>query len=176
MADELLQRVAIDALESGTRTPDMLRAELEAAIERFSQHLSDDTEIRYGWALANQDPSTVELFDTLEDAQAAPHDAGARLRGYDKRAGWNFDVENYELGTSTTVALRIDRRNLHALRIPIEHITKPRTAFLVETAPGVYRLGGRALRPAAPLCPSDVLRETGISGAEQPAIAGEPDG
>lgn len=159
MAHELLQRVVTDALEGGSWTPDALRAQLETAIERFAHGLAEDTEIRYGWCTEHEPPDA--LSPSLEEAEQAPHPDRARLRGFDERAGFSFDVEDYGMGESTTIGLRIRRRNLAALKIPITEVRTRRSAFLVEIAPGIYRFGGCALRPADPVGADEALSEAG---------------
>jgi len=159
MAHELLQRVVTDALEGGSWTPDALRAQLETAIERFANGLAEATEIGYGWCTEHEQPD--DLYPSLEEAEQAPHPSGARLRGFDERAGFSFDVEDYGMGESTTIGLRIRRRNLAALKIPIAEVRTRRSAFLVEIAPGIYRFGGCALRPADPVATDEALSEAG---------------
>jgi len=163
MAHDMLQRVVADALECGNWTPDMLRAELETAFERFSQLLADDTDIRYGWCIEHEQPA--ELYASLEQAEQAPRPDGARLRGFDERGGFSFDVEDYGMGESTTIGLRIRRRNLAALKIPITEVRTRRSAFLVEIAPGIYRFGGCTLRPADPVGADEALLEAGERNA-----------
>ena len=85
------------------------------------------------------------------------HELFSRMR----MDGFSFDVEDYGMGESTTIGLRIRRRNLAALKIPITEVRTRRSAFLVEIAPGIYRFGGCRLRPADPVGADEALLEAG---------------
>lgn len=159
MPNDQLQRLAVDLLEAGDITPDQLRSEIETAIERVAAHLADDADIRYFWQHPDDTDPPERVYARVDEASAAEHHPDARLVGYDERAGFRFDVESYGLGTSRTVKLRIHDSNLRALRIPVDAVDRPRQVFLVEVAPGTYRLGGRYLHPARPITPAQARRE-----------------
>jgi len=159
---DALQQLCLDALESARLTPDQLRDEIETSIERFAHRLADDDTIVYAWHIpsAGDPPAKGE---SLEVALRRPHDPEARLIGIDKRAGFTFDVEQYGLGETHTIRLRIRAANLSELEIPIDAVDEPKAVFLVRIARGIYRLGGRAVSPARPLRPADARREARAS-------------
>jgi len=155
---EALQQLCLDALESGHLTPDQLRDEIETSIERFAQRLADDDTIVYAWHVPGAgDPPTGG--ESLDVAQLRPHDPNARLIGIDERAAFTFDVEQYGLGETRTIRLRMRAANLRELEIPLGAVDEPKAVFLVRVARGIYRLGGRAVSPARPLRPADARRE-----------------
>jgi len=158
MAHDHVQHLCLDALESATLTPDQLRNQIEIAIERFAERLADDDEIVYAWhnPAGGEPPTSGE---PLAVARRRPHDPAARLIGIDRRAGFTFDVEQYGLGETRTVRLRVRASNLAALEIPIDAVDEPRPVFLVRLAEGIYRLGGSVLFPARPLKPADARSE-----------------
>jgi hypothetical protein len=166
MPNDQLHRLAIDLLESGLARPAQLRDQVESAIRRMAARLEDDDEIRYAWSTGND--TELVWHDSVDAALAAEHEPHARLIGCDERGGLAFDVDEYGMGNDTTVRLRIRRANLAAVEIPIEDLERPRDAFLVAVAAGVYRLGGRALRPVEPVS-FDVVRPAAASSGRQAA-------